>query len=63
VFALDRLIEALYPDDVVLGGGNARKLKGLPRGCRLGDNAFAFVGGFRLWKPETDYQPSDQEQQ
>ena len=63
VFALDRLIEALYPDDVVLGGGNARKLKELPRGCRLGDNAFAFVGGFRLWKPETDYQPSEQEQQ
>jgi len=37
-------------------------LKELPRGCRLGDNAFAFVGGFRLWKPETDYQPGDQEQ-
>ena len=61
VFALDRLIEALYPDDVVLGGGNARKLKELPRGCRLGDNAFAFVGGFRPWELETDYQPSDQQ--
>ncbi len=45
-----RLIEALNPDDVVLGGGNARKLKTLPHGCRLGDNAFAFVGGFRLWE-------------
>src|SRR6516225_4648637 len=44
-----RLIAALEPDDVVLGGGNARKLKKLPPGCRLGDNANAFLGGFRLW--------------
>jgi polyphosphate glucokinase len=52
-YALDRLMEAVYPDDVVLGGGNARKLNPLPAGCRLGDNAFAFVGGFRLWAPVT----------
>src|SRR5580692_10136833 len=44
-----RLIDALHPDDVVLGGGNAKKLKKLPSGCRKGDNANAFVGGFRLW--------------
>ncbi len=56
-YALDRLVEALYPDDVVLGGGNAKKLKTLPPGCRLGDNAFAFVGGFRLWEVATDYEP------
>jgi polyphosphate glucokinase len=43
------LAAALEPDDVVLGGGNARKLKELPPGCRLGDNSNAFVGGFRLW--------------
>lgn len=47
-----RLIEALHPDDIVLGGGNARLLKKLPPGCRTGDNAYAFVGGFRLWEPE-----------
>ncbi|KPJ90005.1 MAG: ROK family protein [Gammaproteobacteria bacterium SG8_11] len=52
-YALDRLKEAVYPDDVVLGGGNARKLNPLPAGCRLGDNAFAFLGGFRLWAPVT----------
>jgi polyphosphate glucokinase len=34
---------------VVLGGGNAKKLKKLPSGCRKGDNANAFLGGFRLW--------------
>jgi len=49
-----RLIAALQPDDVVLGGGNAKKLKELPRGCRLGDNANAFLGGFRLWEQAGD---------
>ncbi len=49
-----RLVAALEPDDVVLGGGNVKNLKELPLGCRAGDNANAFVGGFRLWqKPET----------
>lgn len=45
-----RLIAALQPDDVVLGGGNVRRLKTLPPGCRAGDNANAFIGGFRLWE-------------
>ncbi len=44
-----RLRIALEPDDVVLGGGNVKKLKALPPGCRAGDNANAFRGGFRLW--------------
>lgn len=42
---------ALIPDYVVLGGGNSMRLKKLPENCRLGDNANAFVGGFRLWTP------------
>ena len=46
---VQRLAAALEPDDVVLGGGNVKKLKELPPGCRLGDNANAFLGGFRLW--------------
>jgi polyphosphate glucokinase len=45
-----RLVAALEPDEVVLGGGNVRKLKELPAGCRAGDNANAFPGGFRLWE-------------
>jgi polyphosphate glucokinase len=45
-----RLSAALEPDEVVLGGGNIKKLKRLPPGCRAGDNANAFVGGFRLWE-------------
>jgi len=47
-----RLISALEPDDVVLGGGNVKELKELPPGCRAGDNANAFLGGFRLWDKE-----------
>ena len=46
---VDRLIHALLAEDVVLGGGNAKLLKSLPPACRLGSNADAFVGGFRLW--------------
>src|SRR6185312_7970794 len=43
------LTTALEPDYVVLGGGNVRKLKTLPPGCRAGANENAFLGGFRLW--------------
>jgi predicted NBD/HSP70 family sugar kinase len=43
------LKNALEADYVVLGGGNAKLLKKLPRGARRGDNANAFRGGYRLW--------------
>lgn len=43
---------ALEPDDVVLGGGNTKLLKKLPKGCRAGTNANAFLGGFRLWSKQ-----------
>jgi polyphosphate glucokinase len=45
-----RLIAALEPEDVVLGGGNVHQLETLPPGCRAGDNSNAFLGGERLWK-------------
>ena len=38
-------------DDTVIGGGNAKKLKKAPPGCRLGSNANAFIGGYRMWEP------------
>ncbi len=41
---------------VVLGGGNARLIKELPPDTTLGDNANAFVGGFRLWAAENGSQ-------
>ncbi len=46
------LRHALLVDYVVLGGGNAKKLKELPASTRLGANSNAFVGGFRLWGGE-----------
>ena len=40
---------SLQADYVVLGGGQTKRLNGLPPGARLGNNANAIVGGFRLW--------------
>jgi polyphosphate glucokinase len=40
---------ALLPDEIVIGGGQADRLKKLPSHSRLGNNAAAFLGGFRLW--------------
>src|SRR5437660_1649985 len=54
--AVRRLIAALEPEDVVLGGGNVHQLDELPPGCRVGDNANAFLGGFRLWEESQDGQ-------
>jgi hypothetical protein len=50
---VERLKSALEADYVVLGGGNAKRLKKLPPGARLGDNANAFRGGYRLWHEPT----------
>jgi predicted NBD/HSP70 family sugar kinase len=46
-------IAAFSVDYVVLGGGNSRHLRDLPPQTRLGDNANAFNGGFRLWRNDT----------
>lgn len=47
-----KLKEALEADYVVLGGGNAKKLKEIPEGARMGSNGNAFIGGFRMWDKE-----------
>jgi len=47
------LSAAFEADYIVLGGGNARRLKKLPRGVRLGSNLHAFIGGLRLWDPRS----------
>ncbi|HEX3870537.1 MAG TPA: ROK family protein [Pirellulales bacterium] len=54
---VERFQKALEPDYIVLGGGNARKLKTLPENCRLGDNEHAFEGGFRLWQEQSPVAP------
>jgi len=43
-------VAAFLVDDVVLGGGNVKKLTRLPKGCREGENSNAFLGGYRLWE-------------
>lgn len=48
------LREALQPEEIVLGGGNVKKLKKIPPGTRLGSNENAFRGGFELWSENTD---------
>jgi polyphosphate glucokinase len=48
---IERLSAALEPEYVVLGGGNAKRLRELPANVRLGHNEAAFLGGFRLWIP------------
>jgi polyphosphate glucokinase len=51
---ITRLAAALEPDEIVLGGGNVKYLKELPAGCRVGDNANAFIGGFQLWQKPSE---------
>jgi hypothetical protein len=49
-----RFKTAMQVEYVVLGGGNAKLLKKIPAGARLGNNDNAFRGGFRLWQmPES----------
>jgi polyphosphate glucokinase len=43
---------AFVVDEVVLGGGNAKLMRELPHGVRLGHNLTAFRGAFRLWNIE-----------
>ena len=46
---VERLRLALVADSVVIGGGNAKRLKALPPRASLGHNRNAFEGGFRIW--------------
>ena len=43
------LKNALIAEYVVLGGGNVRLMKRLPRGIERGENKNALIGGQRLW--------------
>jgi predicted NBD/HSP70 family sugar kinase len=46
-----RILQAgLQCDYVVLGGGQTKRLRSLPRGVRVGDNVKAILGGIRLWE-------------
>ncbi len=47
--AIEILRDVFQPDDIVLGGGNAKEIEPLPKGCRCRDNQAAFIGAERLW--------------
>jgi hypothetical protein len=47
---INQLRDALHVESVVVGGGNATRIKTLPRYVRRGENELAFVGGFRAWR-------------
>lgn len=51
------LKHGLQTDEVVLGGGQMKKLKRLPPGTRRGDNKNAILGGYRLWLDATPKRP------
>ncbi len=46
---IELLRDCFWPDEVVIGGGNAKLLEKLPPGIRAGNNQDAFRGALRLW--------------
>ena len=53
-----RLAAGLQAEEVVLGGGNVKKLKELPLKSRACANTNAFTGGFRLWSESNHLKPA-----
>lgn len=56
--AIAHLKHCFIVDYVMIGGGNAKKLKRLPPGARQGDNERAFLGGYRLWNMSATLTPA-----
>lgn len=52
IYCVRQLKLSFVADIVVLGGGNVKKMKRLPRGVKRGDNRNAFLGGCRLWESD-----------
>jgi polyphosphate glucokinase len=53
VIRIATLLKAgLQADEVVLGGGQTKKLTAIPDDLRIGSNANAILGGYRLWDDE-----------
>lgn len=53
---IDALAARLQDEGAKSFVGSWNDLKTLPEGCRAGDNANAFLGGFRLWEGERPQQ-------
>lgn len=50
LYCVAQLQKSLIADYIVLGGGNAKRFRKLPRGVEPGDNNNAYRGGLRLWE-------------
>lgn len=48
--AVALLQDVFYPEDTVLGGGNAKLVDPLPEKCRQTGNRSAYIGAVRLWE-------------
>jgi len=48
--AVELLQDVFYPDETILGGGNAKKIIPMPPNCRCVDNRTAYIGAQRLWE-------------
>jgi polyphosphate glucokinase len=46
---IEQFKTAFEVDYIILGGGNAERLKTIPKDVRLGDNSNAMTGGLLLW--------------
>lgn len=47
--AVELLQDAFWPDHFVIGGGNAKHLDPVPKGCECGSNHDAYHGAVRMW--------------
>ncbi len=47
--AIEDLSAAFLVEYIVIGGGNAKRVKDVPDNVYIGSNADAFVGAFRVW--------------
>jgi polyphosphate glucokinase len=53
--AIAMLKTLLQYDVLYLGGGNAARIVGPPKGVRIGSNDAALIGGIRMWDMESGY--------
>ena len=48
--AVELLQNVFYPDETIIGGGNAKKLDPMPANCQCVDNRSAYIDAQRLWE-------------
>ena len=53
---VDIMHRGMLPDEIVLGGGNAKRMtkhpEDIPAFVKIGENTNAFLGGFKVWQDD-----------